>query len=237
MVDEVRPGLVVNAATLTDVDGCEARPDEARTVNALAAGALAEAARRAGAGFVHVSTDYVFDGSGPATEATSPNPLCVYGATKLEGERLVLAAHREAIVLRLSAVFGWNRMSAKTNAVTWILERLERGEEARLFSDQRLTPTYAATAAGAAFDLWGSASRGVFHVASRDCLSRVEIGRAVADAFGIKHPRITPVTMSNVPLVAKRPAAPCLLVRKVEETLKRDMPGFRTCLDDMRATR
>lgn len=236
-VRDAAPDLVVNAAALTDVDGCEARPEEARAVNAVAPGILAEAAGDAKADFVHASTDYVFDGEGPATEETEPRPLSAYGRTKREGEVRVRKAYPASLILRLSAVFGWNRVSEKANSVTWILQKIEDGLEVPLFTDQRITPTYAGTAAGVALDLWGAKARGTFHVACRDCLSRLEMGQAVVEAFGIPGARLVPVAMASVALKAPRPRAPCLVVRRVEETLKRDMPGFRACLEDMRGTR
>ena len=229
--------MVLNAAAMTDVDACEDRPEEARVVNALAAGALAEACRGARARLVHVSTDYVFDGTEPATETTEPRPLGTYGKTKLEGERLVTAADPSALVLRMSGVFGWNRVSPKTNSVTWILKMVEAGQEVRLFRDQRITPTYAKTGAEAALDLAEAKAHGLFHVASRDCVSRVEMGEAVVEAFGIPGARLVPVVMASIALKAPRPPAPCLIVEKVEETLKRPMPGFRVCLENMRETR
>ncbi len=237
VVRDTAPDLVVNAAALTDVDGCEDRPEEAQSVNGLAPGALAEACRAARVRFVHASTDYVFDGAGPATESTPPKPLSVYGRTKLDGEQRVLAADPSALVLRLSAVFGWNRVSPKTNAVTWILKMAESGQEIRLFRDQRITPTYAKTAAQAALDLADVKARGIFHVASRDCVSRLEMGEAVVEAFGIPGVKLVPIVMGSLALKAPRPPAPCLVVTKVEETLKRPMPGFRACLEDMRETR
>lgn len=237
LVREVAPDVVANVAALTDVDGCEDRPEEAQAVNALAPAALAEACKGSGARFIHVSTDYVFDGTEPATETTQPHPLGTYGRTKLDGERRVLEVNSRSLVLRMSAVFGWNRISRKTNAVTWILEKVESGQEVRLFRDQRLTPTYAKTGARAALDLAEAGASGVFHVASRDCVSRFEMGEAVVEAFGIPGAKLVPVSLSSVALRAPRPAAPCLVVTKAEETLKRPMPGFRACLEDMRETR
>src|SRR3989454_10843502 len=128
LVRSVQPNLVLNAAAMTDVDRCEADPDEAKDVNETAAGHLAFLSNEVGAAFVHISTDYVFDGTGPATEDTEPHPLNTYGATKLFGERVVRQAHSDSAVLRLSSVFGWNRLSLKTNAVTWILQKLEQGQ-------------------------------------------------------------------------------------------------------------
>ena len=237
LVRSVQPNLVLNAAAMTDVDRCEADPGEAKSANETAAGHLAFLSKEVGAAFVHISTDYVFDGTGPATEDTEPRPLNAYGETKLFGERVVRKAHAEPIILRLSSVFGWNRLSSKTNAVTWILQKLEAGQEVPLFSDQKVTPTYAKTAAEVAFDLWGQHASGVFHVSCPDCASRVELGRTVADVFQISNPRLHPISVGSVALRAKRPLAPCLVVRKVEETLKRPMPTFRACLEDMKATR
>jgi len=237
LVQEVAADVVVNAAALTDVDGCEDRPEEAHAVNALAPGTLAETCKSLGARFVHVSTDYVFDGSAPATETTPPNPLSAYGRTKLDGERRVLDVNSRAVVLRMSAVFGWNRLSEKTNAVTWILQKVEAGQEVPLFRDQRITPTYAKTGAQAALDLADRGATGIFHVASKDCLSRHEMGEAVVEAFGIPGAKLVPVAMGSVAFKAPRPVAPCLVVKKAEETLKRPMPGFRSCLEHMRESR
>jgi len=237
LVRSVGPDLVLNAAAMTDVDGCEADPDEAKNVNETAAGQLAWSSKQVGSAFVHISTDYVFDGTGSVTEDTDPHPLNTYGATKLFGERVVRQAHPDSIVLRLSSVFGWNRLSSKTNAVTWILQKLEAGQEVPLFHDQKVTPTYAKTAAEVAFDLWDRHTSGLFHVSCPDCASRVEMGRVVADVFQISNPRLHPIPLGSVALRAKRPVAPCLVVRKVEETLKRPMPTFRACLEDMKATR
>ncbi|HWM52535.1 MAG TPA: SDR family oxidoreductase [Thermoplasmata archaeon] len=237
LVRSVAPNLVLNAAAMTDVDACEGDPDEAKYVNETAAGQLASVSNEVGAAFVHISTDYVFDGTGPAKEDTEPHPLNTYGGTKLFGERVVRQAHPDSIVLRLSSVFGWNRLSSKTNAVTWILQKLEAGQEVPLFHDQKVTPSYAKTAAEVAFDLWDRHTSGLFHVSCPDCASRVEMGRAVADVFQISNPRLHPISLRSVALRAKRPLAPCLVVRKVEETLKRPMPTFRACLEDMKATR
>jgi len=237
LIRSVKPSLVVNAAAMTDVDGCEKNPDEAKHVNETAAGQLAFVSNEVGAAFVHISTDYVFDGTGPATEETDPHPLNEYGETKLFGERVVQQAHAKPVILRLSSVFGWNRRSSKTNAVTWILQKLEAHEEVPLFNDQQVTPTYARTAAEVAFDLWDQHASGLFHVSCLDCSSRVEMGQAVAEVFHISNPKLNPISLASVALRAKRPLAPCLVVRKIEETLKRPMPTFRACLEDMKATR
>ena len=103
-----KPDLVINAAAYTAVDKAESEPERAFAINRDGAAAAAGAAYRLGASFVHVSTDYVFDGSKPSpyVESDETNPLNVYGQSKLEGERAVLAAHPHALVLRTSWVFS-----------------------------------------------------------------------------------------------------------------------------------
>src|SRR2546427_8425961 len=164
LVRSVEPNLVLNAAAMTDVDRCEADPDEAKQVNGTAAGQMASVSNEVGAAFVHISTDYVFDGTGPATEDMEPHPLNAYGATKLLGERVVRQSHPAAIILRLSSVFGWNRLSSKTNAVTWILQKLDAGQEVRLFHQQKVTPTYGQTGAAVALRLGDLPTAGLLPV-------------------------------------------------------------------------
>src|SRR5207244_4567096 len=104
---------------------------------------------------------YVFDGRrGPFNERRRPQPLNVYGRTKLAGERNVVTAHPEALVVRTSANFGWGRARKKTNSVTWILELLRRRQPVPLFTDQRVSPSYAPAAARTAFDLLTGARPG-----------------------------------------------------------------------------
>ena len=108
LVARVRPDVVFNATAWNRVDAAEAEPERAFAVNALAPRALARAAGQVGARLVHVSTDYVFDGAGtrPYREEDEPHPLSVYGASKLEGERHVLASRPEHLVVRTSGVLG-----------------------------------------------------------------------------------------------------------------------------------
>jgi dTDP-4-dehydrorhamnose reductase len=232
----LRPKAVFLAASMTDVDGCEGNRDYARVVNAEAPGAIAKACASLGTRLVHFSTDYVFDGSarGAIGEGATPKPLNVYGQTKLEGEHKVMTALPSALILRTSANFGWNRLRKKTNAVTWALEKLRRNESVPLFTDQRVSPSYVPEVSRIAFDLLDRGAKGIFHVASKGCLSRLEIGQAVCQTFGLPEALLKPIRLSDLQLKAPRPRRTCLAISKVERFLDIRVPTLAESLVHMR---
>lgn len=202
------PDVVVNAAAMTHVDRCEAEPEAARLANALAPGWLAEAAAEAGALFVQVSTDYVFDGSArrPYREDDPTGPRSVYGRTKLEGEQRALAACRDTLVVRTAWVFGPGR-----NFVRTILEaaaRAQRGEgpPLRVVDDQRGSPTWAGHLADALIALVERDARGIYHAANSGSATWWELARAAVDAWGHPELPIEKVTTAAFPRPAPRPA-------------------------------
>jgi dTDP-4-dehydrorhamnose reductase len=232
----LRPSVVFLAAAMTDVDGCEANRDYAAVVNSEAPGEIAKACASLRARLVHFSTDYVFDGSAkvPYSEKSAPKPLSVYGRTKLAGEQKVREALPTALLLRTSANFGWNRIRKKTNAVTWILEKIRRNESVPLFTDQWISPSYVPDVARIAFDLLDRGAEGIFHVASKGCLSRLEIGRAVCQTFRLPEALLKPTRLSEMHLKAPRPHRTCLANAKVERFLDMRVPTFADSLVHMR---
>lgn len=230
-----RPKTVLLAAAMTGVDACESDPDRARVVNSEAPAAIAKACATLGTRLVFFSTDYVFDGlQDPSEENAEPHPLGVYGHTKLTGERQVLATDPRNLVIRTSANFGWNRLRRTENSVTWILNRLRRGEAVSLFVDQRVSPSYAPGAARATFDLLDREAAGIFHVATRSCLVRFEMGRMVCEVFRLPEDLLKPARLEEAKLKARRPLRSCLAVGKVEQYLDLRPTTFREALEDMR---
>jgi dTDP-4-dehydrorhamnose reductase len=232
----LRPKVVLVAGAMTDVDGCETNREYAEVVNAEAPGEIAKTCASLGARLVHFSTDYVFDGSAkaPYSEKTTPKPINVYGRTKLAGERNVLAALPSALILRTSGNFGWNRMRKKANAVTWILEKLRRSEPVPLFTDQWISPSYVPEVARIAFDLLDREAQGVFHVVSRDCLNRLEVGQAVCHVFGLPEALLKPIRLTDLQLRAPRPRRTCLATAKVERFFDMRVPTLAESLVRMR---
>lgn len=200
------PAVLVNAAALTHVDRCEQEPELARQVNALAPAGLARLCARNGIRFVHISTDYIFDGEAesPISEDASPAPASVYGRTKWEGDQLVLDEDPSALVVRTSWVFGRGR-----NFVAAILGQAERAAEdetsLRVVDDQRGRPTWAEDLATAILFLVDAGHRGVFHFANDDEASWWDVARAALDLRGFEAVAIDRITTESLDLPAPRP--------------------------------
>jgi dTDP-4-dehydrorhamnose reductase len=204
----VRPDAVVNTAAFHRVDACEDDPQQAFAVNALGALYVARACREVGARCVYVSTDYVFDGARaePYTEDDRPNPLNVYGASKLAGEHLVLQTCPDALVVRVASLFGGRGARGKgTNFVLTVLDRAGRGETLRVVDDVRMSPTYTVDAARAVVQLVRRGASGVFHVVNEGACTWYELARTVVRAAGLDVP-VEPVPQSAYPSRARRPA-------------------------------
>src|SRR5437588_5884094 len=181
----VRPRAVINCAAWTDVDGCELDPQRAFLVNSQGVEILATASRLAGASFVTLSTDYVFDGRKPEgfyTQRDDPHPLSAYGASKLEGERRAQMASARTSVVRSGWIFG----RGGTNFLAVAAARARRGERLRAISDSYGTPTYAPDLAARLRELAELDLPGVYHVVnSGEGASYEGFARAVARAAGL----------------------------------------------------
>jgi dTDP-4-dehydrorhamnose reductase len=206
---QARPDVVFNASAYNKVDAAESEPDQAFDVNALGPLNLARACAKLGARLVHVSTDYVFDGSGtrPWREDDRPGPLGVYGASKLAGEHLVAAAAGPAwLVVRTSAVLGAGASRGKGGSfVERILARARAGEPLRVVTDQRLSPTYAPDLAVALLALVEAGAAGLWHVTGAEPCHWHELAVAAVAAAGLSVP-VAAVTQAELGAAARRPA-------------------------------
>jgi dTDP-4-dehydrorhamnose reductase len=208
---DLRPDGIIHCGAMTDVDACERDPETAWAVNAAAVAALARCRARLTA----LSTDYVFDGAkGDYAEDDAPNPLSVYGRTKLAGEMAALALSRDRAVCRTALVYS-GYPSAKRTFAAAALESLRKGEQVRAFVDQIGSPTLADNAAEMVIAVHRSGEQGVFHCAGATQVSRVDFVKALARRIGADENLIVPVAMADVKLLARRPLRCGLRVDKV----------------------
>ena len=194
---------VVNTVAYTAVDAAEDDADEAYRVNRDLPGRLARVCRKAGARLVHLSTDFVFDGSkgAPYVEDDAPNPESVYGASKLAGERAILDSGLDAFqILRTAWLYG----PGKKNFVATILGLAKTRAELTVVADQIGSPTYTVDLAGWMKDLAGTEARGIFHAVGSGQASWCELAAEAVAASGLAC-RVTPIASDQYPQKAKRP--------------------------------
>lgn len=199
-----RPDVVINCAAYNNVDRAEDEPQAALNANAFAVRGLARAAAESGAMLVHYSTDFVFDGksSRPYTEDDAPNPMSVYGASKLLGEWFALEAPR-AFVLRVESLFGG--IAAKSS-VDRIIDAVAGGTEARVFVDRTVSPSFVVDVAEATRALLERGQPGLYHCVGSGFCTWHELGLEVARLMGRERDaKVVPVSVRDVPMRAARP--------------------------------
>ena len=203
------PDLVINAAAYTAVDKAESDTETANRINAVAPGLLAAASRAAGARFVHVSTDFVFDGSSGSPYAPDhpTAPLGVYGAGKLAGEQAAFAADPSVLIVRTAWVYG----VTGHNFVRTMLRLMAERDEVKVVADQIGTPTYAASLAQALWDLSATGASGIHHWTDSGAASWYDFAVAIQEealAIGLlgRTVPVLPIATRDYPTPARRPS-------------------------------
>ena len=206
---DLRPTCVVNTAAYNRVDQAEDDRASAFALNAKAVETLAATCQALGATFVHFSTDYVFDGrrSAPYRESDAPNPLNVYGESKLEGERLALARCERAVVFRVAGLFGVSQGSGKggTNFVETMLRLAQKGGPIRVVADQVLGPSYTRDLAPKVWRVLPRAAHQIYHLTNAGQTSWHGFARRVFELAGVAT-EVVPVTSAGFGARARRPA-------------------------------
>ncbi|KNZ70037.1 dTDP-4-dehydrorhamnose reductase [Thermincola ferriacetica] len=198
-----QPDLIINAAAYTDVDGCETNVDHAFAVNALGPRNLAVVCNELNIPMVHISTDYVFDGTAasPYRETDKPNPRSVYGKSKLLGEQYVRELTNKHYIIRTSWLFGENGK----NFVATMLRLAKERDEIGVVNDQTGSPTYTRDLANAISELIQQPAYGTYHITNSGTCTWYQFAREIFRQAGINKVRVKPITTEEINRPAPRP--------------------------------
>jgi dTDP-4-dehydrorhamnose reductase len=225
LIREIHPDYLVNAAAYTAVDKAETEPELAYSINATAPKIMAESAEKIQAKFLHISTDYVFDGrkNTPYLETDLTNPLGVYGQSKLRGEEEIKTVNSQAIILRTAWVYG---SYGKSNFVKTMLRLGKEREELKVVVDQVGSPTWAKDIAAAITQLLINADNpaGIYNFSNSGVASWFDLTKAIFEeakisGIPLKIQRVIPITTAEYPTPAARPAYSVLSGQKISQQL------------------
>lgn len=236
IVKETNIDAVVNCAAMTDVDACEDHPERANSINGRSPGQIASICDESGVEFIHVSTDYVFDGEGDGlyTESDNVYPIQAYGKSKVLGEELVTKNHDDPIIIRLSFVFGVHQGIEELEGFpAWVCSRLRGRMKTPLFTDQYITPTRAGQAAETIASLLSTNGTGLYHVASRSCVTPFQFGEELRKHLDLPEELLMPGSVDDIDRLAVRPTHSCLSVSKVENKLGMPQPTLKEEIEEL----
>lgn len=223
--DEFKPDVVINTAAMTNVDACESDKELCWNLNVNAVKYQIEASEKHQAHFIHLSTDFVFDGeAGPYKEDDVPNPLSYYGLSKFEAEKMVQKANTKWSIVRTIIVYGVVEDMSRSNIVLWAKEALEKGNPLTIVDDQFRSPTLAEDLAMACWLIAEKQATGIYHISGKDIMSIIELVNRVADFYGLDKSIVSPIKSSSLNQAAKRPPKTGFILDKAYQNL-----GYSPC--------
>ena len=207
LLSSFQPDVIINASALSVVDYCEQHPEEAYALNVSAVKHLAEYSQANSSRLIHLSTDFVFDGtaSDPYTETDAPNPVNYYGKTKRWSEEAIEQTCSNYAIVRVEVVYGKPYSGQHGNIVHLVKNRLENGQGIRVVSDQFRSPTWVEDIASAIESLLSEKHQGIYHICGGETLSVADIAYRVAKHFGLDASLIQAVTTEEMNEATPRP--------------------------------
>lgn len=220
IIAKTKPEVVINTAAMTQVDQCETEREKCWQANVEAVRYLAEACQKNYVHLVHVSTDFIFDGShGPLDENEKPNPISYYGESKLAGEMEVQKSSIDWAILRTVLVYGVTKDMSRSNIVLWVKKSLEEGKTINVVNDQWRTPTLAEDLAMGCFLAATKKAKGIFNISGEQMMTPYDIAIATADFFKLNKSLIQQTDSTKFTQPAKRPAKTGFIIDKAKREL------------------
>ena len=227
VISETRPDVIIHTAAMTDVDKCEIHKDDCWAQNVQAVESLVDACRSVGAFLLHVSTDFIFDGTaGPYDETAEGNPISFYGWSKYAAEKVVMNADIEWAIARTVLVYGIAHDMSRSNIILWVKKSLEDGKNIKVVTDQWRSPTLAEDLAMGCYLIADQKAGGVFNISGKEVLTPYDMAIKTADYFGLNKSLIAQADASTFTQVARRPPRTGFVLDKARTVLGYDPHTF-----------
>jgi dTDP-4-dehydrorhamnose reductase len=218
VVYDFYPDFIINTAAYTNVDKCEVERETAWKTNVKGVEYIAEVCRVVDAHFIHISTDYIFDGTkGPYDETAIPNPLGYYGRTKLASENALKISGSIYTILRTNVLYGI--AESRPDFVRWLVNTIRKSEKVRIVIDQINNPTFIDDLVQAISKAVEFNKQGIYNIGGKEFLSRYDFSLKIADYFNLDKNLILPIKTSELNQPAQRPLKSGLITLKAETEL------------------
>ena len=232
VVNSYEPTHIINTAAITNVDFCEDNLELCQKVNVDAVQMMFDVSKTNNIHFIHLSTDFVFDGkNGPYAEGDATNPLSVYAKSKNDSEKILLQSdYKNWSIIRTIIVYGEGENLSRSNIVLWAKSALKKGEPLTIVDDQFRSPTWADDLAWACVQTGVLRAKGIFHISGPKVFSIYELVCEIADYFGHDKSLIKPIKSAKLNQKAPRPPKTGFVLDKAREVLKYEPMTLRESL-------
>lgn len=211
--------LIVNVAAYTAVDKAEIEKDLCKAINVEAVKILADYSKKNNSHFIHISSDYIFDGNnGPYSEIDKKNPLGYYGWSKLEGENVIINSDCNFSIIRTNVLYG-NSKYGRPDFVKWVINSLEKNSEIKIVTDQYNNPTYIEDLSDAILNINANEKFGIYNIGGEKVLNRYEFTLKIAEYFNLSKNLIIPIITKDLNQLASRPLKSGLIIDKAKKEL------------------
>jgi len=220
VIAKAKPDVVINTAAMTQVDQCETEREKCWAANVDAVSYLVDSCQKNNVHLIHVSTDFIFDGThGPLDENEKPNPLSYYGESKLAAEVVIQKSSIDWAILRTVLVFGVTKDMSRSNIVLWVKKSLEDKKTINVVDDQFRTPTLAEDLAMGCLLAVKKKAKGIFHISGEAMMTPYDIAIATADFFKLDKSLINRTDSTKFTQPAKRPPKTGFIIEKAKREL------------------
>jgi dTDP-4-dehydrorhamnose reductase len=227
LLGAIKPDVVINTAAMTNVDQCHKDREGCWRVNVDAVRNLVNACEKNAIHLIHLSTDFVFDGShGPLDESEPTGPVNFYGESKVAAEQIVQNSRTSWCIIRTVLVYGITKDMSRSNIVLWVKKSLEENKSINVVNDQWRTPTLAEDLAKGCYLAAKKNARGIYHISGKDFLSPYQIALRTAAYFNLDATLIKPIDSESLGQEAKRPLKTGFVIEKARRELGYEPVSF-----------